>query len=108
MVQGEKIKNAIRGKGMKLEDAARILGITRQTLDNRLLRCDESFLREVKEKLDIDIGIQTSEDVVIDRLQQENAEYKKQLDQTKRELERVKNELIVALKKQLGTRKSKD
>lgn len=58
MTLGDKIRNAIRGKGLKMEEAANILGITRTTLFNKLnaAELDETFLQNVNEKLGINLA----------------------------------------------------
>lgn len=58
MTQGEKIKNAIRGRGLTMEDAADKLGISRPTLFNKLnaAEIDKEFLQNVEEKLGINVG----------------------------------------------------
>lgn len=58
MTHGEKIKNAIRGKGLTMEQAADILEISRPTLFNKLnaAEVDKEFLQKVEEKLGINVG----------------------------------------------------
>lgn len=57
MTQGEKLKLAIRGKGLSMEEAATALQITRQTLHNYIksAKLDKEFLQNVKKKLRIDL-----------------------------------------------------
>lgn len=62
---GEFIKNAIRGKGLSLQEAATMLGISRQTLHNQLNSATpkNDFLQNVKDTLGIDYSKLISEEV---------------------------------------------
>lgn len=54
-MSGEELKNAIRGKGMTIEDAASLLGMSRQGLHYNLNKnnIDNDLLQKVKTKLGI-------------------------------------------------------
>lgn len=55
---GNRLKLAIKGLGLTQEDAAKKLGITRQTLNNYFNRAelDDEFIQNVKEKLGVSIN----------------------------------------------------
>lgn len=58
MTQGDKIRNAIRGLGITMEEASVRLGISRPTLFSKLnaAEIDEKFLQNVNDKLGISIA----------------------------------------------------
>lgn len=66
MTIGEQIKNGIRGKGLSLQEAADLLGITRQTLHNQInsAHIKESFIQKVKIKLGISFDSSESNSLV--------------------------------------------
>lgn len=58
---------------MTLEEAAEKLGISRQTLDKKLIQCKPDFLQDVKEKLGIALEKEKKDlrDTIIERQEKE-------------------------------------
>lgn len=58
MATGNELRNAIKGKGLTFEAAAKSLGISRQTLHTHMSKAkvDNELIKNVKEKLDISLS----------------------------------------------------
>lgn len=65
MATGKELKNAIRGKGLTVEAAAGILGISRQTLSTHMGKgtIGSELIQNVKEKLDISLSESKGENI---------------------------------------------